>query len=718
VERIDLPPAINLAPAVERMDVYPTHSAEGFGLRPGRPFPFGATLVPGGVNFSIYSPHATDCTLVLFEKGAPSPMAEIPFPHTFRIGHVFSMIVFGLDVENTEYGYRFDGPFDPVVGHRFDKSKVLLDPSAKAIGGRDVWGKTPNWNDAYQHRGRLVFDDFDWEGDKALEIPMEDLVIYEAHVRGFTRHPSSGVKFPGTFGGLRQKIGYLRELGVNCIELMPIYEFDEFENSRVHPDTGELLMNYWGYSTVGFFAPKAGYAATGKLGMQVDELKGLVKELHKAGIEVFLDVVFNHTAEGNELGPYISFKGIDNKTYYMLTPEGYYYNFSGTGNTLNCNNPVVRNMVLDCLRYWAAEYHIDGFRFDLAAVLGRDPWGAPLPNPPLLESLAFDPILGKCKLIAEAWDAGGLYQVGSFPAYGRWAEWNGKYRDTIRKYLTGEMGLVGEMAERVAGSPDLYHGRGTSASINFVTCHDGFTLADMVSFNEKHNEANGENNNDGANDNHSWNCGAEGWTDDEEVNSLRRRQIKNAVSMLLISQGVPMILMGDEVGRSQKGNNNTYCHDTEINWLDWSLKESNAEIYRFFQRMIAFRHAHPVLRGRNHFRGQDYVGSGKPDISWHGTSAWSPDWSGSSLTLAFMLCGRHAKDGTAVDDDVYVGMNMHWEGHGFELPYAGDGKKWHVFANTGVAAPEDAWEVGAEPVLENQGDILIGPRSVVILVAR
>ena len=549
---------------MERIDIHPTHTYGEFKLRAGRPLPFGATRVEGGINFSISSRHASSCTLVLFKKRQSEPMAEIPFPDEFRIGNVFAMVVFGLDYENIEYGFRMDGPYNPQEGHRFDPTKILLDPYAKVIGGRDVWGVQPDWNDIYQHRGRIVFDDFDWQSDRPLEIPIEDLIIYEMHVRGFTRHPSSGVKHPGTFAGIREKIPYLKELGINCIELMPIFEFDEFENSRTHPETGELLLNYWGYSQVGFFAPKAGYAATGKFSMQVDELKALIQDLHNNGIEVFLDVVFNHTAEGNENGPTISFRGIDNQTYYMLTPEGYYYNFSGTGNTLNCNNPMVRNMVLDCLRYWAAEYHIDGFRFDLASILGRDPWGAPLSNPPLLENLAFDPILAKCKLIAEAWDAGGLYQVGSFPSYGRWAEWNGKYRDTVRKFLKGDMGQVGEMAQRIQGSPDLYWWRGPSASINFITAHDGFTLADLVSYNHKHNEANGEHNNDGSNDNDSWNCGWEGPTDDPEINALRCRQIKNAVAFLMVSQGVPMILMGDEIGRTQQGNNNAYCHDNEL----------------------------------------------------------------------------------------------------------------------------------------------------------
>jgi glycogen operon protein len=672
----------------------------------------------GGINFSISSRHASSCTLVLFKKRQAEPMAEILFPDEFRIGNVFAMVVFGLDYENIEYGFRMAGPYTPQEGHRFDPAKILLDPYAKVIGGRDVWGGQPDWNDMYQHRGRIAFDDFDWGSDRPLEIPIEDLIIYEAHVRGLTRHPSSGVKHPGTFAGIREKIPYLKELGINCIELMPIFEFDEFENSRLHPDTGELLLNYWGYSQVGFFAPKAGYATTGKFSMQVDELKALIQDLHNNGLEVILDVVFNHTAEGNEHGPIISFRGIDNQTYYMLTPEGYYFNFSGTGNTLNCNNPIVRNMVLDCLRYWAAEYHIDGFRFDLASILGRDPWGAPLSNPPLLENLAFDPILAKCKLIAEAWDAGGLYQVGSFPSYGRWAEWNGKYRDTVRKFLKGDMGQVGEMAQRVQGSPDLYWRRGPTASINFITAHDGFTLADLVSYNYKHNEANGENNNDGSNDNDSWNCGWEGPSDDPDINVLRCRQLKNAVAMLMVSQGVPMFVMGDEIGRTQGGNNNAYCHDSELSWMDWTLLKSHAGLFRFFKNCIAFRKAHAVLRNRTHLRNQDYVGSGYPDISWHGVRAWQPDWSGSSRILAFMLCGKHAHNGQSQDDYLYVAMNMYWEAQLCEVPALPAGMQWHVFANTIATPPEDIWEPGNEPLLQDPQHFHMGPRSVVILVGK
>ena len=705
---------------MERIDIHPTHSYESFKLRLGRPQPFGATIVPGGVNFSIFSSHATSCSLVLFKKHAKAPLVEIPFPDEFRIGNVYCMVVFDLDYENLEYGYRMDGPNNFQQGHWFDPSKILLDPYAKIIGGRDTWGVIPDWEDIYHHRGKIAFDDFDWGNDRPLEIPPEDQIIYEMHVRSFTRHESSGIKetHRGTFAGIRDKIPYLKELGVNAVELMPVYEFDEFENSRPNPQTGETLYNYWGYSTVGFFSPKAGYAATGKFGMQVDELKTLVKELHKNGIEVILDVVFNHTAEGNERGPTISFRGIDNKTYYMMTPEGYYFNFSGCGNTINCNNPIVRNIVLDCLRYWAAEYHIDGFRFDLASILGRDPLGYPLANPPLLESLAFDPILAKCKLIAEAWDAGGLYQVGSFPAYGRWAEWNGKYRDGIRKFLKGD-GTVGQIAQCLQGSPDLYAwaGRAPATSINFITAHDGFTLMDLVSYNHKHNEANGENNNDGSNDNDSWNCGWEGATDDVAINALRRRQIKNAIAMLMISQGVPMLLMGDEVGRTQNGNNNTYCHDNELSWLDWHLQAKNSDILEFVKHCIAFRQSHPVLRNPNHFRNQDYMGSGYADITWHGTKAWNADWSDANQAIAFMLCGKHAKGGTVEDNYIYAAMNMHWQTQWFELPSLPPSLRWHVFANTGAILPS-SYLPGTEPVLDDQSGLLVGDRSVVILVGK
>lgn len=701
-----------------RIDYYPTHEYKGIKYRRGHVLPFGTTIVPNGINFSIYSSAATSCTLVLVKRGEDSPFAEIEFPEEFRIGNVYSMVVFDLDYENLEYGYRMDGPFDPVVGHRFDKSKVLSDPCAKAIGGRDIWMGNPNWDNPFPFRSKLVFEDFDWENDKPLETPIEDLVIYEMHVRSFTQHPTSDVKNKGTFAGIREKVKYFKELGINCIELMPIYEFDEWEHSKKHPDTGEMLINYWGYSTLNFFSPKAGYAATGKYGMQVDELKTLIKELHKNDIEVFLDVVFNHTAEGDHRGPTISFKGIDNKTYYMLTPDGYYFNFSGTGNTLNCNHPVVRNMVLDCLRYWASEYHIDGFRFDLAAILGRAQDGSPLNNPPLLESLAYDPILAKCKLIAEAWDAGGLYQVGSFPAYGRWAEWNGKYRDTIRKFLKGDAGIVGDLSQRIQGSPDLYLYRGATAGINFITCHDGFTLYDLFSYNYKHNEANGENNNDGNNDNDSWNCGWEGETSDPGITFFRHKQVKNAMTILMVSQGVPMILSGDEIGNTQYGNNNAYCHDSELSWINWDLMKNNADLYYFTKHVINLRRTHPVFRNKFHFQNKDYKGSGYSDISFHGVNAWNADWSESSRVFAFMLDGNHAKNGFLTDNFIYVAMNMYWDALPFELPKLPTGMNWHISVNTDMPPLQDFFPVSKEPRIENQYSFTVGSRSIIVLIGK
>ncbi len=695
-------------PVVQRIDAYPTHQYQGFALRAGSPLPFGATAVARGVNFSVYSAHATACTLVLFEAGQAEPFVEIPFPPEFRSGNVFAMTVFDLEPDATEYGFRMDGPWAPEKGLRFDRTKVLLDPTVGSIRGRDVWGHAPDAANGHALRGRMVAQDFDWEGDRPLQLAIEDLVIYEMHVRGFTASRSSGVRHRGTYAGLRERIAYLKDLGVNCVELLPICEFDELENPRTNPLSGERLLNYWGYSTVGFFAPKAGYAATGRFDLQVDEFKTLVKELHKSGIEVFLDVVFNHTAEGNATGPTLSFRGLDNRVYYILGPDGSYLNFSGCGNTFNCNHPVVRAFVVDCLRHWVIDYHIDGFRFDLASVLGRDQNGEPLMNPPLLESLASDPVLAKTKLIAEAWDAGGLYQVGSFPAYGRWAEWNGRYRDCVRKFLRGDTGQLSEMASRVVGSPDLYAGRGATASINFVTCHDGFTLADLVSYNDKHNAANGEDNHDGTDANYSWNCGVEGPTEDPAINTLRRRQMKNAVAMLMVSQGVPMMLMGDECGRTQQGNNNAYCLDGPLTWFDWALPERNGELRQFWQRMIRFRRAHPALRSPLH------PGPGAPEVIWHGTRAWHADWSSWGRVLVF----QRIAPGPQRLDNVYVAMNMHDEPLEFELPAPSAGQRWHLFANTSLPAPGDIAEPGAEPVLEDQERVTLGDRAILVLVSK
>lgn len=703
-----------IAPRSSRpdLDVYPTHTIGGFSLRSGQPTPFGATNVVRGINFSVYSRHATACILVLFDLGQSEPFAEIPFPEEFKVGDVFAMIVFDLEFESIEYGFRMEGPFQPELGHRFDRSRVFIDPFSRAVAGREVWGSRLEPQPPVPFRSRIVPKDFDWEGDRPPRLPLEDLIIYEMHVRGFTADHSSAVKSPGTFSGLREKIPYLKELGVNCVELLPIFEFDELDNDRVNPLTRERLHNYWGYSPLAFFAPKAGFAATGRTGMQSDEFKSLVKELHQHGIEVILDVVFNHTAEGNEHGPTISFRGLDNKTYYMLTPDGRYHNFSGCGNTLNCNHPVVREFVVECLRHWVAEYHVDGFRFDLASILGRDQNGAPLSNPPLLEALAADPVLGNVRLIAEAWDAGGLYQVGSFPAYGRWAEWNGRYRDCMRRFLRGDAGMTGEVATRLCGSPDIYRDRGPSASINFITCHDGFTLADLVSYNEKHNEANGERNCDGAHENYSWNCGIEGPTDDTEVNKLRRRQAKNALTLLFLSEGVPMLTMGDECGRTQLGNNNAWCHDSPLTWFDWRLPAENSELGRFCRLLIAFRQSHAMLRLKRHSWPE------ADEVTWHGTMPWRPDWSSSSRVLAFMRRSVSGTDFVGESDAVYCAMNMHCETLEFRPPPPPPGQSWCVSLNTSMSPPEDIWEQGTEPQLTDPTRVLVGARSIFVLVAR
>jgi isoamylase len=698
----------------------PTHHHGVFRLRYGHPLPFGASIVPGGINFSVFSRHATGCTLVLFEKGAQRPFAEIPFPPEFRMGDVFAMTVFDVDPHRIEYGYRMDGPFDPHAGHRFDTRHILLDPFARAVSGREVFRAAPRARDIMPHRGRIPENNFDWEHDRPLDLPVPELVIYELHVRGFTRHASSGVASPGTFDGLREKIPYLRDLGVNCVELMPVFEFDEHENWRSDPGTGERLCNYWGYSTLAFRAPKAGYAARAGDGREVDELKDLVKAFHDAGIQVVLDVVFNHTAEGDATGPVISFRGLDNHTYYLLAPNGDYLNFSGCGNTLDCNNPVVRDFVLDCLRYWAAEYHIDGFRFDLASVLGRDSRGHPLPNPPLLESIAYDPVLAHCELIAEAWDAGGLYQVGNFPSYGRWMEWNGKFRDAARRFLRGDDNTAGEMVQRIMGSPDLYResGRPPAASVNFITCHDGFTLADLFAYNQKNNLANGEDNRDGSDENYSWNCGAEGPTDDPGINALRLRCAKNAMALLLVSQGVPMLSMGDETGRTQGGNNNPYCHDTSWNWLDWGGLAEHGGLHRFVQTLVRFRRAHASLHRSDWFTGEDCIGSGYPDISWHGIEPGRPDWGEHSHSLAFLICGQHDHALGGSGDFFYAAFNMHTDPLPFGLPVLPARRRWHLLADTARESPGDIHPAGEEPVLENQQRVHLIAKSAVLLIGR
>jgi len=696
-----------------------THTYGRFRLRLGHPLPLGASqTLDGGINFSVFSVHATHCTLVLFHPGDEQPDIEIPFPREFRIGHLFAMTVLDLKPEEFEYGFRMEGPFIPEEGHLFDERQILLDPEARVISGRNVWGETKR--KAQFLRARMPLKSFDWQGDLSPHFPSNELVIYEMHVRGFTRHESSGVTRAGTFEGLKEKIPYLKHLGINCVELMPIFEFDELENSRSNPLTGASLCNYWGYNSVGFYAPKAGFAAKGHENLQTEELKSLVCELHRAGIRVVLDVVFNHTAEGNTDGPTISFRGLDNRTYYMMDEAGHYLDYTGCGNTFNCGHPVVRRFIIDCLRYWATEFHVDGFRFDLASVLGRDLNGIPLENPPLLEEIARDPVLADCELIAEAWDAGGLYQVGDFPAYQRWKEWNGRYRDCARRFLKGELGTVGEMVQRIMGSPDLYagSGRGPTASVNFIACHDGFTLTDLFSYNEKHNLENGEENHDGSQDNDSWNCGVEGETTDPTILALRRRLQKNAIALLFVSQGIPMIYMGDECGRTQRGNNNPYCHDEPWNWMDWTLPKKNAEFLRFVRNMIAFRKANPSLSQNNFLSGKNFIGSGYTDISWHGVEPWRPDWSETSQSLAFLLCGSHAQANGRPGNFIYCAFNSFYEPLTFGLPVLPKGMYWYQFANTGSSYPEDICEIGAEKPCEKQEEIALIERSCVILLGK
>ncbi len=692
------------------IDSFPTNKLYGYEYRAGRVFPFGASIVEGAVNFSIYSKEAESCTLILFHKGDKNPFLKIPFPDSFKIGNVYTMMVFGLDIEDLEYGYLMDGPNDKCQGLCFDKTTPLLDPYAKSVSGRPTWGKKDYDNSNFKFRGRVIMEDYDWEGDRLLNTPVKDLVIYEMHVRGFTQHESSNAKYRGTFAGICEKIPYLKKLGINCIELLPVFEFDELENTNIVD--GQKLYNYWGYSTVNFFSPKAGYAASGPLGMEADEFKNTIKTLHKNGIEVILDVVFNHTAEGNADGPVISYKGIDNRTYYLLTPDGNYYNFSGCGNTMNCNNPVVRSTILNCLRYWVADYHIDGFRFDLASILTRNQDGSPMISPPIIDSIAHDAVLGSAKLIAEAWDAGGLYQVGSFPSWHRWSEWNGRYRDCLRRFIKGEGSCAPELYQRIMGSPDMYPGFNRTVCINFITCHDGFTLYDLVSYNEKHNEKNGENNQDGGNDNNSWNCGAEGDTDDQTVMSLRIRQMENMLTILMTSRGVPMLLSGDEFANTQFGNNNAYCQDNITSWLDWGNLKKFKDYNKYVSQLISFRKAHPVLRCTDNYTEEN--GTGYPELSFHSVKPWELDRNSDSLTFAYMYAEDHEKYPVKEDSFLYVMVNAHWEEHTFALPIIPAGFTWHLFCESG----NRVYEPGQEKDMGTPDVWTVGPRMTIILIGK
>lgn len=687
----------------------PLDVVEGFKIRPGFFRMYGACVASNGVSFTINSHGATRCTLLLFKPQAPKPYARIPFPDSYRIGDTYSMLVFDIKPDEFEYAFSFDGPYEPAKGLLFNEENVLLDPYSRAVTGQRKWGEKPEGGKDFEYRARVVKSNFDWGNIKQLEQPFEDLVIYETHVRGYTKDKSSGVSAPGTFAGLKDKIPYLKDLGINAVELMPIFEFDEMESARVVE--GVQLYNYWGYNTVSFFAPNTSYAFNEEHNHEGDELKSLIKALKENGIEVILDVVFNHTAEGNEMGPCFSFKGIDNNVYYMLTPDAHYYNFSGCGNVMNCNHPVVRSFIIDCLRHWAIEYRVDGFRFDLASILGRDQNGAPMANPPILESLAFDPVLGKMKLIAEAWDAGGLYQVGSFPSWNRWAEWNGRYRDDMRSFLKGDDGMAGNAITRITGSRDLYspESRGHKASVNFMTCHDGFTLYDLYSYNEKHNEKNGWNNTDGDNNGHSWNCGAEGETNDPNVNGLRRRLIKNAFAALLCSRGPAMFFAGDEFCNTQFGNNNAYCQDNIISWLDWSRLEEFKEIHDFVRHMIQFRKEHPILRRMTKPSSCQF-----PEISVHNGTPFNASTDYKTKLIGIMYAGRNEED--TEDDIVFYCMNAYWEPLVMQLPVLPNGKHWHVDTNTN-AEYFDGEDFMAKTELLGVNTIRVPARTTIILVA-
>lgn len=687
----------------------PLDVVEGFKIRPGFFRMYGACEASNGVSFTINSHGATRCTLLLFKPQASKPYARIPFPDSYRIGDTYSMLVYDIKPDEFEYAFSFDGPYEPAKGLLFNEENVLLDPYSRAVTGQRKWGEKPEGGKDFEYRARVVKSSFDWGNIKQLEQPFEDLVIYETHVRGYTKDKSSGVSAPGTFAGLKDKIPYLKDLGINAVELMPIFEFDEMESARVVD--GVQLYNYWGYNTVSFFAPNTSYAFNEEHNHEGDELKSLIKALKENGIEVILDVVFNHTAEGNEMGPCFSFKGIDNNVYYMLTPDAHYYNFSGCGNVMNCNHPVVRSFIIDCLRHWAIEYRVDGFRFDLASILGRDQNGAPMANPPILESLAFDPVLGKMKLIAEAWDAGGLYQVGSFPSWNRWAEWNGRYRDDMRSFLKGDDGMAGNAITRITGSRDLYspESRGHKASVNFMTCHDGFTLYDLYSYNEKHNEKNGWNNTDGDNNGHSWNCGAEGETDDPNVNGLRRRLIKNAFAALLCSRGPAMFFAGDEFCNTQFGNNNAYCQDNIISWLDWSRLEEFKEIHDFVRHMIQFRKEHPILRKMTKPSSCQF-----PEISVHNGTPFNASTDYKTKLIGIMYAGRNEED--KEDDIVFYCMNAYWEPLVMQLPVLPNGKHWHVDTNTN-AEYFDGEDFTAKTEFLGVNTIRVPARTTIILVA-
>ncbi|MCL2044407.1 MAG: glycogen debranching protein GlgX [Treponema sp.] len=711
-----------------------------FTISVGKPIPLGATLYSEGVNFAIFSRHATSVTLVLFDsQEKDSSYVEIPLGNKGgKTGDVWHILVHGLKA-GACYLYRVNGPYQPERGHRFNPHKALLDPYAKALTSLENWdlGKSAGYDpDASKKdlsfstvdtlldmpRCTVIDDnDFDWQGDAPLNYPLRFSVLYETHVKGLTANPNSGVRHPGTYLGVIEKIPYLKELGVTSLEFLPLQEFNEREYPRINPNTGKMLTNYWGYSTMAFFAPKESYAADRSPGGQVRDFKLMVRELHKAGIEVILDIVFNHTAEGNEHGPTISFRGLDNSIYYTLEDnKRYYKNYSGCGNTVNCNNPIVRTFIMDCLHYWVVEMHVDGFRFDLGSILGRDQHGNLMESPPVLEHIAQDPILSSTKIIAEAWDAGGAYQVGWFPG-GRWAEWNDRYRDDIRKYWRGDPKESRCLATRLSGSSDLYlrDGRKPFHSINFITSHDGFTLIDLVSYNHKHNEDNGEESRDGSDNNISYNYGSEGPTSDPILNKIREQQVKNFFATLLVSLGTPMLLGGDEIGRTQNGNNNAYCQDNEISWYDWTLLEKNKGLFRFVKEMITFRLSHPGFMRPEFYTGREGSYKAIPDINWYTDKGMSPDWDMLGYSLALQINGRRGEVARDRDDnDFFIMFNAGLDQVVFTIPPANDLKHWYRAVDTSMNSPNDILPNGSEKPLTLSYKYKVNARSMVILISK
>ena len=727
----------------------------------GRPFPLGASRTPDGVNFAVLSRHATAVTLVIEPEAGGKPLTEIPLDHrTHRTGDHWHLRVEGLP-DAFCYGWKVDGPKGPK--QRFDPTRILIDPASTLLSAGERWAATCETDPERTSRRSLVRRPrrYDWGGDAPPLTPHEDTVVYEVHVRGFTQHPSADVEHPGTFRGLVEKLPYLKWLGVTAIELLPVHEFDECDCPFTDPETGEKLVNYWGYNSIAFGAPKGSFAASGPEHGQIGEFRDLVKACHREGIEVYLDVVFNHTGEGNDEARTYSLRGLDNEIYYLMDDQGRYLNFSGCGNTVNCNHPLVRDLMLTCLRYWVGDMHVDGFRFDLASVLGRDRTGQVMVEPPVIEMIAEDGVLADTKLIAEPWDAGGAYQVGGFPFGRRWSEWNGRYRDDVRRFWRGEGGLTGALATRVTGSSDLYqwNGRLPRHSVNFVTCHDGFTLWDLVSYDRKHNTANGEQNRDGSDDNFSWNGGVEGPTDDPAVNELRVRRAKGLMATMLLSQGVPMILAGDEFLRTQRGNNNAWCQDNEVSWVDWTLKETNADFLRFVREMIWLRRRHPVFRRRRFFRGD--LGPLRPeeptfppggpvrpgeaglptdptgrhaietpppadvgmvaDIHWHGREPFKADFGPASRQLAFALDGRFtSRDGDPdyhPDRDFYVAMNASPGPLTFRVPPSPTGRPWRRLVDTGEASPRDLLAEDTGPVVAVREVLTVAAFGLVVLMS-